>query len=34
MRAALADGEWTRKINEGRSAELRGFRKEALATLA
>ena len=33
-RALLADGGWARKINEGRAAELRGFTKEALATLA
>jgi 2,4-dienoyl-CoA reductase-like NADH-dependent reductase (Old Yellow Enzyme family) len=32
-RALLADAEWARKINEGRSSELRGFTKEALATL-
>jgi 2,4-dienoyl-CoA reductase-like NADH-dependent reductase (Old Yellow Enzyme family) len=33
-RALLADAEWARKINEGRSSELRGFTKEALATLS
>jgi 2,4-dienoyl-CoA reductase-like NADH-dependent reductase (Old Yellow Enzyme family) len=33
-RALLADEGWARKINEGRSAELRGFSKEALATLS
>jgi 2,4-dienoyl-CoA reductase-like NADH-dependent reductase (Old Yellow Enzyme family) len=32
-RALLADAEWTRKIREGRSSELIGFSKEALATL-
>ena len=33
-RALIADEAWTRKINEGRTSELRGFAKEALATLA
>jgi 2,4-dienoyl-CoA reductase-like NADH-dependent reductase (Old Yellow Enzyme family) len=33
-RALLADGEWVRKINEGRLSELHGFSKEALATLS
>ena len=33
-RALLADAEWARKINEGRSSELHGFSKEALATLS
>ena len=33
-RALIADEAWTRKIDEGRTAELRGFSKEALATLA
>ena len=33
-RALIADEAWTRKIDEGRSSELRGFAKEALATLA
>ena len=33
-RALLADAEWVRKIREGRSAELIGFSKEALATLS
>jgi len=33
-RALLADGEWARKIDEGRASELRGFAQEALATLA
>ena len=33
-RALLADAEWTRKIREGRLAELIGFNKEALATLS
>ena len=32
-RPLLADAEWTRKIREGRSAEMVGFSKEALATL-
>jgi len=32
-RALLADADWARKIDEGRSSELRGFSKEALATL-
>ena len=33
-RVLLSDAEWTRKIHEGRSSELIGFSKEALATLA
>jgi 2,4-dienoyl-CoA reductase-like NADH-dependent reductase (Old Yellow Enzyme family) len=33
-RALLADAAWARKIKEGRSSELRGFSKEALATLS
>jgi 2,4-dienoyl-CoA reductase-like NADH-dependent reductase (Old Yellow Enzyme family) len=33
-RALIADESWTRKIDEGRTSELRGFSKEALATLA
>jgi len=33
-RALLSDAGWTRKIHEGRSSELIGFSKEALATLA
>jgi 2,4-dienoyl-CoA reductase-like NADH-dependent reductase (Old Yellow Enzyme family) len=33
-RAVLADAEWARKIHEGLSFELRGFSKEALATLS
>jgi 2,4-dienoyl-CoA reductase-like NADH-dependent reductase (Old Yellow Enzyme family) len=33
-RPLLADAEWTRKIREGRSTELIGFSKEALATLS
>jgi 2,4-dienoyl-CoA reductase-like NADH-dependent reductase (Old Yellow Enzyme family) len=33
-RALIADAEWARKIHEGRSSELVGFTKEALATLA
>jgi len=33
-RPLLVDAEWTRKIREGRSAELIGFTKEALATLS
>jgi 2,4-dienoyl-CoA reductase-like NADH-dependent reductase (Old Yellow Enzyme family) len=33
-RPLLADSGWARKIHEGRSAELVGFSKEALATLA
>ena len=33
-RALLADAAWARKISEGRSSELRGFSKEALATLS
>jgi 2,4-dienoyl-CoA reductase-like NADH-dependent reductase (Old Yellow Enzyme family) len=33
-RALLADAEWARKIHEGRSSELIGFSKGALATLA
>ena len=32
-RALLADAAWAHKISEGRSAELLGFSKEALATL-
>jgi 2,4-dienoyl-CoA reductase-like NADH-dependent reductase (Old Yellow Enzyme family) len=32
-RPLLADPRWARKIREGRSSELRGFGKEALATL-
>jgi 2,4-dienoyl-CoA reductase-like NADH-dependent reductase (Old Yellow Enzyme family) len=32
-RALLADAGWARKIDEGRSSELRGFSKETLATL-
>ncbi len=32
-RALLADPAWARKIDEGRSSELHGFTKEALATL-
>jgi 2,4-dienoyl-CoA reductase-like NADH-dependent reductase (Old Yellow Enzyme family) len=32
-RALLADAGWARKIEEGRWSELRGFSKEALATL-
>ena len=32
-RALLADAEWPRKIHEGRTSELVGFTKEALATL-
>jgi 2,4-dienoyl-CoA reductase-like NADH-dependent reductase (Old Yellow Enzyme family) len=32
-RPLLADPWWARKIHEGRSSELRGFSKEALATL-
>ena len=32
-RVLLADAGWTRKIHEGRSSELKGFSKEALATL-
>jgi 2,4-dienoyl-CoA reductase-like NADH-dependent reductase (Old Yellow Enzyme family) len=33
-RPLLADAGWTRKIHEGRSSELRGFSREALATLS
>jgi 2,4-dienoyl-CoA reductase-like NADH-dependent reductase (Old Yellow Enzyme family) len=33
-RPLLADSGWARKIHEGRSAELVGFSKEALATLS
>jgi len=33
-RALIADAGWARKIREGRSSELVGFTKEALATLA
>jgi 2,4-dienoyl-CoA reductase-like NADH-dependent reductase (Old Yellow Enzyme family) len=33
-RALLADAGWARKIREGRSSELVGFNKEALATLS
>jgi 2,4-dienoyl-CoA reductase-like NADH-dependent reductase (Old Yellow Enzyme family) len=33
-RVLLTDAAWTRKIHEGRSSELKGFSKEALATLA
>ena len=33
-RPLLADAEWTRKIHEGRSSELVGYSKEALATLS
>ena len=33
-RPLLADGGWARKIREGRSSELIGFSKEALATLS
>ena len=33
-RALIADAEWARKIHEGRSSELVGFTKKALATLA
>lgn len=32
-RALLADAEWTEKVREHRSAELKGFSKEALAQL-
>ncbi|MGI4020053.1 MAG: NADH:flavin oxidoreductase [Janthinobacterium lividum] len=32
-RALLADPEWIKKVTEGRSNELKGFTKEALATL-
>jgi 2,4-dienoyl-CoA reductase-like NADH-dependent reductase (Old Yellow Enzyme family) len=32
-RALLTDAEWARKIEEGRSSELRGFDKSSLATL-
>jgi 2,4-dienoyl-CoA reductase-like NADH-dependent reductase (Old Yellow Enzyme family) len=33
-RPLLADAEWTRRIHEGRSSELVGYSKEALATLS
>ena len=33
-RPLLADAQWTRKIREGRSSELQGFTKDALATLS
>jgi 2,4-dienoyl-CoA reductase-like NADH-dependent reductase (Old Yellow Enzyme family) len=33
-RALLADSGWAREIHEGRSSELIGFSKEALATLS
>ena len=33
-RALIADAGWARKIHEGRSSELVGFTKEALATLS
>ncbi len=33
-RPLLADAQWTRKIHEGRSSELQGFTKDALATLS
>ena len=33
-RPLLADAQWTRKIREGRSSELRGFTKEVLTTLS
>ncbi len=33
-RALISDAGWTRKIHEGRTSELVGFTKEALATLA
>ena len=33
-RPLLADAQWTRKIREGRSSELQGFAKDALATLS
>jgi len=33
-RAELADAEWARKIHAGRTSELIGFSKEALATLS
>ena len=33
-RALLADAGWAQKIHEGRSSELVGFNKEALATLS
>jgi 2,4-dienoyl-CoA reductase-like NADH-dependent reductase (Old Yellow Enzyme family) len=33
-RALLADADWAQKISEGRSSELRGFTKDALATLS
>jgi 2,4-dienoyl-CoA reductase-like NADH-dependent reductase (Old Yellow Enzyme family) len=32
-RPILADAEWTKKIKEGRTSELKGFSKEALAQL-
>jgi len=33
-RPLLSDSSWARKIHQGRSSELSGFSKEALATLA
>jgi 2,4-dienoyl-CoA reductase-like NADH-dependent reductase (Old Yellow Enzyme family) len=33
-RPLLADAQWTRKIREGRSSELQGFTKDALAALS
>jgi 2,4-dienoyl-CoA reductase-like NADH-dependent reductase (Old Yellow Enzyme family) len=33
-RPLLADAGWSRKIHEGRSSELTGFSREALATLS
>jgi 2,4-dienoyl-CoA reductase-like NADH-dependent reductase (Old Yellow Enzyme family) len=33
-RALLADAGWAEKIHQGRSGELVGFNKEALATLS
>ena len=33
-RALLADADWAVKVEEGRTSELRGFTKEALATLS
>lgn len=33
-RALLADAEWAKKINEGKTTDLRGFSQEALATLS
>jgi len=33
-RSLLADAAWARKIHEGHSSDLSGFRKEALATLS